>query len=145
MAWPVVRAEIARVLRAVEITEPAQIHIAHVYEHPPRSVGEAPVFVIIPPTEIEITRGNDVRTETASVPCRYIDFDDGDTEYTAEIAAAFREAVIAAFDVETTLRGTGYVLDQSVDGIILDKYAGRDVVTFETVLTVRHDTFTEIS
>lgn len=151
MAWSAVVADLAATLAQLSITSPVALTIAHVYDAPPKVVQVFPAFVVCLPDTIEVERIDGLRTETNTVRCRYLGLDGGDTATTAEIADAFRQAVVSAFDAKVnghggvTLGGTGILNDQSVDVIEFGAYAGKPVVMFETTLTIRHDTLVTIS
>lgn len=140
MTWADVRAQLVTMLGELSITDPVADAIVHVYEFPPKAAQDFPCFVIVPPDDIEVERTSSaMRTETPVVRCRYMGLDGGDWATAAEIADAFRAAAIAKFD-NITLGGTGLLTEQAVGPIELGKYAGRDVLIFETTLTIRHQT-----
>ena len=142
MSYPDVLARLDTMLSALAITSPVAESIKHVYTLPPKAVTVFPCFVLVPPDSIEIERSSSaMRTETPEIRCRYMALDGGDWAAAAEIAQAFREAAIVAFD-NVTLGGTGLLLDQVFGRIELGKYGGRDVLMFDMTLRIRHDTAT---
>lgn len=151
MAWAAVVADLTAALGQLTITSPVTLAIAHVYDKPPKTVQVFPAFVVCLPDSIAVERTDGLRTETNSVRCRYLALDGGDTATTAEIADAFRQAAVAAFDAKVnghggvTLGGTGILNDQTVDVIEFGAYAGKPVVMFETTLIIQHDTLVNIS
>lgn len=143
--WPEVRAHIAGVLEDVRITLPLPIDIEHVQEHPPKTVSDFPCFVILPVQDIEIDVLSGWRTETREVACRYMGRDGQDYPQAAEIADAFREAAIAAFDSQNGLGGYGILLSRRAEGLGLATYGGLEVIWFDLILEVRYETGAEQS
>lgn len=145
MAYDTVLARLDTMLSALSIESPAAVSIKHVYTLPKASISAFPCWVIIPPESIEVVRSNGaVRSETDVFVCRYMGLQGSSWDTAAEIAQAFRQSAIVAFD-NVTLGGDGLLLDQSFDAIELSRWGGRDVAVFDMRLTIRHQTAASIT
>lgn len=138
--WQDVRAHIAGVLEGIEISEPVDARIEHVQQHPPAKIDSYPCFVILPAQSIKVDVLSGWRTETREVACRYIGATGDDIALAGEIAEAFREAAIAAFDEHNGLGGTGSLLERRAEDFGVTQYGGRSVVYWDLILVARYET-----
>lgn len=103
MAWKDARTEIKALLETVSIAEPIKEAIARVYEFPPPTVEDLPCFIIGLPA-LKIERGPSLRIRTYKVRLTLL-VRDADVDRAAEIADAYREAILDVFDADVTLGG----------------------------------------
>lgn len=103
MDWNDVRAQLKTLLEAVSITEPIEETIARVYEFPPPTVQDIPCFIIGLPA-LKVERAPSLRIKTYRVRLSLL-VRDADVDRAAEIADAYREAILDAFDADVTLGG----------------------------------------
>lgn len=145
MAYDAVLARLDTMLSGLAISSPVMSGIKHVYTTPRASISEFPCWVIIPPEDIQVERTNAaVRTETDVFVCRYMGLQGSAWDTAAEIAQAYRQAAIVAFD-NITLGGDGLLMDQQFEPIELTRWGNRDVVAFNMRLVIRHQAAASIT
>ena len=101
-----IRDKLVGVLNSVAITDPSAQSIIRTYATPPGSVSDVPCVIIYPPAVDAVdrpTQGLRIKRYRVRLRCLVID---RDLDVGADIADAFREALIDAFDSNVTLSGT---------------------------------------
>ncbi len=137
MAYADARSRIKTVLAALAITSPTALSVTTVYEDPPATITDRPpVFILYGSAgQYDYTLGGvAIAEEVETERCRLI-MGDEQVKRAAEIARAFRAALLTAFKTESGLGGHGLiqrVVWEEVSGVI---YGGKGYVAVDFLIT----------
>src|SRR3990167_8161155 len=133
MAWTDIRAAIVARLELVSITSPVAQTVKKVYATPPPAIQDLPCFIIYPPRAV-IARGAGGRTKLYTVRCRLL-VKDADLDRAADLADAYREAAIDAFDADVVLFN-GALAGQDCEEAAGFLYGGVNYTGFDCLLSI---------